>query len=586
MEPLLNLPRDQFLAALAELQLDPERTAFLVEQYDQANAPAQGAGRRGMMYNLLDNIIGYDDDIVTPGERFGAGVQDFASGLLSDPLGTGAQMAREGYETIERAMAPGATPMDVLGAAGVAMGAGGLLSRPAGSVGMGGRVVDFSERRQQRTRDNFANRIQSVVDDVASGNYQRRLDEAAFAAHREGLLPLPMGTRVLPPETYEMPGNWQVSGYFVDPNNPRRFGYRLENESGETFDAPVSDPSLGYSLRDPTRFGGGFTAFSGPRAEALQYQNMPQTPEPPPSRNIDPDEQARIDDEYRQLFGDELSANRSTTTGLLAASAAETPAQQIARLLREGRADDVTDDLMAQADPQEMYQLYVSGETGMDLPMDEASRMARAQEMGFDTETPLYHGTESSEITAFDPSKGMEGLPATFFSDSRDVARTYGDVGEYFARADYPAEFDFSGGSYTDFNNQRLSPGGLVRRVREVADDAARYGAETETDLAFDLEGAGVDPWYADEIDSVRMRNVVDSFGWGGEPANNLAVFDPRNIRRTSARFDPRLSHLANLNAANIDPLTGAAAMGASQQQDPLANLRAYLDAYGGLLGR
>jgi len=192
MEPLLNLPRDQFLAALDELQLEPERTAFLVDQYNAANAPAEGAGSRGMMYNLLDNIIGYDDDIVTPGERLGAGVQGFASGLLSDPIGTGADIVRGGYETIEGAMAPGATPMDVLGAAGMAMGAGGIVTGPRGAL-------------------------------------------------RSGLL-----------------------------------------------------------------------------------------------RDAD----------------------------------SETPAQQVARLLREGRADDVTDDLMAQADPQEMYQLYVSGQTGMDLPME------------------------------------------------------------------------------------------------------------------------------------------------------------------------------------------------------------------------
>ena len=66
------------------------------------------------------------------------------------------------------------------------------------------------------------------------------------------------------------------------------------------------------------------------------------------------------------------------------------------------------------------------------------------------------------------------------------------------------------------------------------------------------------------------------------------AVFDPTRIRSRFARFDPRLSHLANLNAANIDPLTGAVAMGASQQQntDPLANLRAYIAQYGGVLGR
>jgi len=39
----------------------------------------------------------------------------------------------------------------------------------------------------------------------------------------------------------------------------------------------------------------------------------------------------------------------------------ETPAQQVARLLREGRASEVTDDLMAQVDPQEMARLYESG---------------------------------------------------------------------------------------------------------------------------------------------------------------------------------------------------------------------------------
>jgi hypothetical protein len=62
---------------------------------------------------------------------------------------------------------------------------------------------------------------------------------------------------------------------------------------------------------------------------------------------------------------------------LLRDAADETPAQRVARLLREGRADEVTDDLMAQADPQEMFRLYEAGETGMDLPMDFESRMAR-----------------------------------------------------------------------------------------------------------------------------------------------------------------------------------------------------------------
>jgi hypothetical protein len=87
MEPILNLSPQEFRAALAELQLDPQREADLVRLYEEANAPQQGGRDRGMLRNLLDNIIGFDDEVVTPGERLGAGAEQFASGLLSDPLG-------------------------------------------------------------------------------------------------------------------------------------------------------------------------------------------------------------------------------------------------------------------------------------------------------------------------------------------------------------------------------------------------------------------------------------------------------------------------------------------------------------------
>lgn len=240
--------------------------------------------------------------------------------------------------------------------------------------------------------------------------------------------------------------------------------------------------------------------------------------------------------------------------------AGETKPQRIARLLREGRQSEVTDDLLGSLTPDEnaaLFRLYDEGATGMNLPMDEASRLARAGEMGFGDQL-YYHGSDNPSITAFDPSMGAERLPATFLSDSRRVASTYGDdVGEYFARSDNPAEFYFDGKSSTYFNNESLSPAGLVRRVKDATDDAARYGSEVDTDLAFDLQSAGVDPMFADTIDAVKMRNVVDDFGWGGSPANNIAVFDPSNIRSRTARFDPRLTANANLLAANASPEAG-----------------------------
>jgi hypothetical protein len=263
--------------------------------------------------------------------------------------------------------------------------------------------------------------------------------------------------------------------------------------------------------------------------------------------------------------------------------AGETKPQRIARLLREGRQSEVTDDLLGSLTPDEnaaLFRLYDEGATGMNLPMDEASRLARAGEMGFGDQL-YYHGSDNPSITAFDPSMGAERLPATFLSDSRRVASTYGDdVGEYFARSDNPAEFYFDGKSSTYFNNESLSPAGLVRRVKDATDDAARYGSEVDTDLAFDLQSAGVDPMFADTIDAVKMRNVVDDFGWGGSPANNIAVFDPSNIRSRTARFDPRLTANANLLAANASPEAGllsaaAARTPAEQMARQILDMRA-----------
>lgn len=130
---------------------------------DFAPEPQQGGRDRGMLRNLLDNIIGFDDEVVTPGERLGAGVQEFAGGLLSDPLGTGAGILQGGYETIERAMAPGATPMDVMGAAGMAMGGGGLLGRaPQNAVGM------FAGRRAQTADLSALRRAERMTEQGAS----------------------------------------------------------------------------------------------------------------------------------------------------------------------------------------------------------------------------------------------------------------------------------------------------------------------------------------------------------------------------------------------------------------------------------
>jgi hypothetical protein len=298
----------------------------------------------------------------------------------------------------------------------------------------------------------------------------------------------------------------------------------------------------------------------------------------------------------------------------------ETPAQQVARLLREGRSDEVTDDLMAQADPQEMYQLYVSGETGMDLPMDEASRMARAREMGFDTETPLYHGTtdQATRVPVYDErNRSSWSDPQDFQSfntgagggvsvSSPERAAEYavnvsGDMADggrvlpLMVRNEGFAEYDAAGNWWANINNGHF--GGVVRNPLFDGDEATGAIGPSGERLFMPAPEGMPESMQINQL-AVQHRDAGDAgltvlnVGDGGTTAaarrvdDTTFVFDPTRIRSRFARFDPRLSHLSNLNAANIDPLTGAAAMGASQQQqDPLASLRAYL-AQNGLLSQ
>ena len=59
------------------------------------------------------------------------------------------------------------------------------------------------------------------------------------------------------------------------------------------------------------------------------------------------------------------------------------------------------------------------------LPMDAASRLARAREMGFDTSRPVYHGTDT-DFRAFDPERAVG---TQFWSTTDKGAVEAGDVG-------------------------------------------------------------------------------------------------------------------------------------------------------------
>jgi hypothetical protein len=144
------------------------------------------------------------------------------------------------------------------------------------------------------------------------------------------------------------------------------------------------------------------------------------------------------------------------------------------------------------------------------LDMSQAGRMARAKEMGFDTETVLYHGTDK-EIASFRPSERGAFGPGVYLSDQSGVASRYGKPSPYYVR-----------GSILDTRPGKPLPKGLS--------DAAKSQLTPEE----------VQRW--ERLWPQRNSMAVD--------AETFVIFDPSNIRSVNAAFDPEKSTSSTLLAA------------------------------------
>jgi hypothetical protein len=72
---------------------------------------------------------------------------------------------------------------------------------------------------------------------------------------------------------------------------------------------------------------------------------------------------------------------------------------------------------------------------------------------------------------------------------------------------------------------------------------------------------------------SKRAADVLAEQGFAGVQSaspGHLATINPSNIRSQFARFDPRLSHLSNLSAANVSPTAGLLGSAVAQEQQAL----------------
>lgn len=194
----------------------------------------------------------------------------------------------------------------------IAKGPGGWIDdvvKMAGKVitGEGDNVTRLSDVKSVRARDALIKQLKSSINQVKSGYFQAGrqalINRKSLDLHKSGMLPLQQGTIVTPPSTWDMPGDWRVSGYWYDEKDPRRFGYRLQNESGQTYDAAASDPRAGLKRDNPYSFGAGFKAYAGPNAAPPKPVASPV--EKPAIAPKSPEILDAINKEYESLFGSE-----------------------------------------------------------------------------------------------------------------------------------------------------------------------------------------------------------------------------------------------------------------------------------------
>ena len=191
------------------------------------------------------------------------------------------------------------------------------------------------------------------------------------------------------------------------------------------------------------------------------------------------------------------------------------------------------DELVQFGYPREVAERIVSG----DLPMDTASRMQRAEAMGFDPTDVQYHGTEA-DITQFRPSaKGKMG-PGVYTTPSPSKASVF---------AGYPSPYA-EGGNVMPL----LLRGDYIKRADAFDLRPEISGKEGQRILNETLEGMG----YAGSKAGER-----------GSLAPEAVTFDPRNVRSLFAAFDPEYKG-SNILGGAATAAVGAGLLAAPEEAE------------------
>jgi len=232
-----------------------------------------------------------------------------------------------------------------------------------------------------------------------------------------------------------------------------------------------------------------------------------------------------------------------------------------------------------------LFDLYQRGATGMDLPMDEASRMARRDAMyGKDR----FHGGNMDFA-------GFSGN--VFTSDNPTVASTYNrgmsdaQIYPVVTREGPMGTVNVEGGlsNWNQLQPDMIDDPSIARELdrgmpistRDIEREAVLEGRSGVTfrdinDLgpgfnSQQFKGIGYSP---EQEEALRLQYLNEL----SVPSEVDVRLSPNLVRSRFARFDPRLKHLRNLSAG-----VGGAGLLATQQseQEREDDIRQYL---GGLL--
>jgi len=230
------------------------------------------------------------------------------------------------------------------------------------------------------------------------------------------------------------------------------------------------------------------------------------------------------------------------------------------------------DDLHKKALNIKEQKKLAKAKTLQDLPMDEASRLARAKEMGFDVDNMYYHGTPNPDFSEF--KKGSFFTKDSNFADLYSQAHNQGTnarvIPAYLKTKNF---FDFENPEHLDKLKQQLTKSlsnkseiGLAESTIYEYKNKPKSLDERVNNIINYLQDKNKSNWLL--LENKDISKAIQDAGFDGTfiteaGRKNAMVFDPKNIRSKFAKFDPSMIESGDISSF-VPKTTGEKAVGAA----------------------